>query len=119
MTHFLFPFDFELASVLSATHSSCPEMPNADTPLGQSHNAILFRAALQIYAPTDAFVDKLLADVGAKRSLFSLDAALARKWVLSSISREKCENGAADGDKRIKMLNQMQNFTCQGRFRVM
>ena len=91
-------------------------MPNADTPLGQSHNATLFRAALQIYAPTDAFVDKLLADVGAKRSLFTLDAALARKWVLSSMSREKCEDGVADGEKRVRMLNQMRTFTCQGQF---
>ena len=69
---------------------------------------------MQIYAPTDAFVDKLLAEVGAKPNLFALDTALARKWVLSSISREKCENGVGDGDKRIKMLNRMQTFTCQG-----
>ena len=60
-------------------------------------------------------MDKLLADVGAKRNLFALDGAIARKWVLSSMSREKCENGVADGDKRVTMLNQMQNFTCQGK----
>ena len=97
----------------AVTQSTCP---TAYSPLGQSYNAKSFRAALQIYAPTDAFIAKLLAEFGSNRNLFSLDEALARKWVLSSISREKCQNGIEDGDKRVKMLNQVQNFTCNGKY---
>ena len=84
-------------------------------------------SALQIFAPTDAFIEKLLAGVGAKRNLFTLDETLARKWILSSITRESCEeftlaaerigedvNQGSDDDTQVKMLNQRQTFTCEG-----
>ena len=84
-------------------------------------------SALLIFAPTDAFIDKLLSGVGAKQNLFTLDEALARKWVLSSITRESCEDftyaaeriegdayPGSEDDTQVRMLNQKHTFTCEG-----
>ena len=67
-----------------------------------------------IYAPSDDTVEFLLDDAEVSLDVFRQSPELAKKFLLSAISREKCE----DLDRgKITMINQEVEIPCSGMMR--